>query len=162
MKEVRRDVHMKNDLFSSDGLDHKSPEMKDTDADNSEDSDLLDIIGRGSSIDEPSQEATKPVKSQVESSSPFLLESLYFQSFGERPLLTREEETALAKRIDQGSSTIRTTLLEAHRLLSRVKRSDVVLEAQDTLQTIRRLSGLSAVALDKVEQAFLGLIKGEA
>src|SRR5262245_19962501 len=161
MKEVRRDVHMKNDLFSSDGLDHKSPEMRDTDADNSEDSDLLDIIGRGSATDEPSQETTKPVKHHIESSSPFLLESLYFQSFGERALLTREEETTLAKQIDQGSSTIRTTLRHAHRLLSRVKRSDIVIEAQHTLRTIRRLSGLSATALDKAEQSIIGLIKGE-
>src|SRR5215510_5746954 len=159
---VRRDVHMKNDLFSSDGLNHKSPEMKDADADNSEDSDLLDIIGRGSSDDEPSHGMTKLVKHQVESSSPFLLESLYFQSFGERALLTREEETALAKRIDQGSSTIRATLRHAHRLLLRVKGSEMVIEAQHTLQTIRRLSGLSATALDKAEQSIIGLIKGEA
>ena len=67
---------MKNDLFSSDGLGQKSPEIKDTDADNSEDSDLLDMIGRGSADDEPSQATAKPVKQQVESSSPFLLESL--------------------------------------------------------------------------------------
>jgi RNA polymerase primary sigma factor len=153
---------MKNDLFSTDGPELKSPQMKDADTDHSEDSDLLDMIGRDAVDPDLSQESPKTTKRQVESSSPFLLESLYFQSFGERPLLTREEETALAKRIDQGSSTIRTTLLEAHRLLSRVKRSDAVLDAQDTLQTVRRLSGLSAVALDKVEQAFLGLIKGEA
>jgi RNA polymerase primary sigma factor len=153
---------MKNDLFSSDGLEQKPPGMKDADADNSEDSDLLDMIGRGMSDDEPAQEVAKPVKRQLESSSPFLLESLYFQSFGERALLTREEETALAKRIDQGSSTIRTTLRHAHRLLSRVKRSDTVIEAQHTLQTVRRLSGLSATALDKAEQSMLGLIKATA
>ena len=153
---------MKNDLFSSDGLGQKSPEIKDTDADNSEDSDLLDMIGRGSADDEPSQATAKPVKQQVESSSPFLLESLYFQSFGERALLTREEETALAKRIDQGSSTIRTTLRHTHRLLSRVKRSDIVIEAQHTLQTVRRLSGLSATALDKAEQSIISLINLES
>ena len=153
---------MKNDLFSSDGLQQKSPGMKDADTDHSEDSDLLDMIGRGSSDDDPVQEVAKPIKRQVESSNPFLLESLYFQSFGERALLTREEETALAKRIDQGSSTIRTTLRHAHRLLSRVKRSDAVIEAQHTLQTVRRLSGLSATALDKAEQSMIGLINAAA
>jgi RNA polymerase primary sigma factor len=151
---------MKNDLFSGGGLDHKSPEIKDTDADNSEDSDLLDMIGRGS-VDEEPQEVAKPIKQQVDSSSPFLLESLYFQSFGERGLLTREEETTLAKRIDQGSSTIRATLRHVNRLLSRVKRSEPVIEAQHTLQTVRRLSGLSATALDKAEQTINGLLKAE-
>ena len=150
---------MKNDLFPVDGAEPKTPQVKDVDADHSEDSDLLDLIGRDSLEVESSAPAVKSEKRQVESSSPFLLESLYFQSFGERALLTREEETALAKRIDQGSSTIRTALRHAHRLLSRVKRSESVVEAQRTLQTVRRLSGLSATALDKVEQNMMGLIK---
>ena len=94
---------MKNDLFPADGPELKAPEMKDVDADHSEDSDLLDMIGRDSADPELPQPPLK-AKRQIESSSPFLLESLYFQSFGERALLTREEETALAKRIDQGSS----------------------------------------------------------
>jgi RNA polymerase primary sigma factor len=150
---------MKNDLFAADGPELKSPEVKDADADHSEDSDLLDMIGRGAVDTELSQETPKSPKRQIESSSPFLLESLYFQSFGERPLLTREEETALAKRIDQGSSMIRATLRDAHRLLGRVKRSNAIVEVQQTLQTIRRLSGLSATALDKVEDSLLGLMK---
>jgi RNA polymerase primary sigma factor len=151
---------MKNDLFAADGSALKSPGIKDADADHSEDSDLLDMIGRGAVDPELSQDTPKSPKRQIESSSPFLLESLYFQSFGERPLLTREEETALAKRIDQGSSMIRTALREAHRLLARVKRSEAILEAQYTLQTVRRLSGLSATALDKVEHSLLALMKG--
>jgi RNA polymerase primary sigma factor len=152
---------MKNDLFSADGPELKSPELKDADTDHSEDSDLLDMIGRNSTEVESAQEATKPIKRQFESSSPFLLESLYFQSFGERALLTREEETALAKRIDQGSTMIRATLLHVHRLLASVKRTQTIADVQQTLQTIRRLSGLSATALDKVEQSLLDLIKGE-
>jgi RNA polymerase primary sigma factor len=81
---------MKNDLFSADGPELKSPEMKDVDADHSEDSDLLDMIGRDSAGPELSEESPKSTKRHFESSSPFLLESLYFQSFGERPLLTRD------------------------------------------------------------------------
>ena len=153
---------MKNDLFAADGPELKSPGLKDVDADHSEDSDLLDMIGRDSADRDSSQEAPKSTKRHIESSSPFLLESLYFQSFGERPLLTREEETALAKQIDQGSSIIRATLRHAYQQLARVKRSDALLEAQDTLQTVRRLSGLSATALDKVEHTLSGLIKGGA
>ncbi len=150
---------MKNDLFASDAPDNKSPEVKEADTDHSEDSDLLDMIGRDAGGEEPAQETTEPAKRHGVADGPFLLESLYFQSFGERALLTREEETALAKRIDQGSSAIRTTLRQTHRLLSRVKRSDTVIEAQHTLQTVRRLSGLSATALDKAEQCLGGLIK---
>jgi RNA polymerase primary sigma factor len=153
---------MKNDLFSADGPELKSPELKDADTDHSEDSDLLDMIGRNSTEVEPVPEAAKPIKRQIESSSPFLLESLYFQSFGERALLTREEETALAKRIDQGSTMIRATLRHVLRLLASVKRTQTLTEIQQTLQTTRRLSGLSATALDKVERIMLDLIKGES
>ncbi len=149
---------MKNDLFSSNESEMKSPELKDADSDHSEDSDLLDMIGRGSAEEERSQEMPKSEKRQGVADGPFLLESLYFQSFGERALLTREEETALAKRIDQGSSTIRVTLRHAQQVLARAKRSDVVIEAQRTLQTVRRLSGLSATALDKAEDCLSDLV----
>ena len=149
---------MKNDLFSSNESEMKSPEMKDADSDHSEDSDLLDMIGRGSAEEERSQEVPKSEKRQGVADGPFLLESLYFQSFGERALLTREEEIALAKRIDQGSSTIRVTLRHAQQVLVRAKRSDVVIEAQRTLQTVRRLSGLSATALDKAEDCLSDLV----
>jgi RNA polymerase primary sigma factor len=104
----------------------------------------------------------QPAKRQAAADGPFILESLYFHSFGERPLLTREEETELAKRIDQGSNTIRTTLRQIERLLSRGKRSEAVVEIQQTLQTVRKLSGLSATALDKAEECLSHLIKPAA
>jgi RNA polymerase primary sigma factor len=158
-RSKRRDEDMKDNMFPAEELGENQPEAKDVDADNPEDSDLLDMIGRDSADDDQSDETVKPAKRQAVVDGPFQLESLYFQSFGERALLTREEETALAKRIDQGSSTIRTTLRHTHRLLARVKRSESVIEAQDTLQTVRRLSGLSATALDKAEQTLAILIK---
>ena len=137
---------MKHDLFSGDGQEKQSPKMKDADADHSEDSDLLDMIGRNSAEgDQP--KPPQPAKRQAASDGPFLLESLYFHSFGERPLLNREEETELAKRIDRGSNTIRTTLRQTERLLARRKRSDAVIETQQQLRTVRRLSGLSATLL---------------
>jgi RNA polymerase primary sigma factor len=152
---------MKNDLFSADGPEMKSPEIKDADADHSEDSDLLDMIARDSS-DEEQPKLPQPVKRQAAVNGPFLLESLYFHSFGERPLLTREEETELAKRIDQGSNTIRMTLRQIERLLSRSKRSEAIVETRQTLQTVRRLSGLSATALDQAEESLSQLIKPAA
>lgn len=150
---------MKNDLFTSENTPKKSPPLKDTDTDHSEDSDLLDMIGRDSTEGETRKDTGKAAKRQVLGNSPFLLESLYFQSFGERALLTREEETALAKRIDQGSTVIKKTLLNVSRQLSRARRSDGVQEAQQTIQMVRRLSGLSATALDKVEESLRSLIK---
>jgi len=149
---------MKDDLFPAEEAEKKSS-VKEVDADHSEDSDLLDMIGRDSGEEGQNQDVAPSVKHrQAVSDGPFMLESLYFQSFGERALLTREEETALAKRIDQGTSTIRATLRSALTLLPRLKRSEMTIEAQHTMQTVRRLSGLSATALDKVEQSLSGLI----
>lgn len=150
---------MKDDLFPTEEAEKKSTVTKDVDADNPEDSDLLDMIGRDSADDDQSRAAARPIRRQAATDGPFMLESLYFQSFGERALLTREEETALAKRIDQGTNTIRVTLRSTIKLLPRLKRSEMVLEAQHTMQEVRRLSGLSATALDKVEQSLIGLMK---
>src|SRR5438309_5913124 len=88
-----------------------------------------------------------------------MLESLYFRSFGERALLTREEEVELAKKIDYGTSTIRNALRHAIRVFPRLKGSDSVLEAHRTLQMVRGLSGLSATAIDKAEQSLTEMIK---
>ena len=142
---------MKNDLFASVTPERKSAGTKAADTDHSEDSDLLDLIGRDSAEGDEPRKTERSEKHQGIAAGPFQLESLYFQSFGERALLTREEETELAKRIDRGSNTIRVTLRHAQQLLAHARRSDVVIEAQRTLQTVRRLSGLSATALDKAE-----------
>jgi RNA polymerase primary sigma factor len=156
---MSREANMKDDLFPAEETE-KKPAVKDADADNPEDSDLLDMIGRDSVEDGQTQDTAQPVSQrQTVSDGPFMLESLYFQSFGERALLSREEETALAKRIDQGTTTIRVALRSVLKVLSRVKRSETVIEAHHTLQTVRRLSGLSATALDKVELTLTALIK---
>ena len=57
--------HMKNDLFTDNGPGLKSPGMKDADADHSEDSDLLDMIGRDSVDQELSKESPKSPKRQI-------------------------------------------------------------------------------------------------
>jgi RNA polymerase primary sigma factor len=87
------------------------------------------------------------------------LESLYFRSFGERALLTREEEVELAKKIDDGTSTIRKTLRQAIQVLSRFKHSDSAREALRTLQMVRGLSGFSATAIDKAEKSLTEMIE---
>lgn len=89
---------------------------KDVDADDPEASDLLDVIGRETSEEEQPEEPIKAVTPTAVSGGPFMLESLYFRSFGERALLTREEEIELAKKIDVGTSTIRKALRHAIRV----------------------------------------------
>lgn len=152
---------MDDELLSNGDAENQHEVQKDVDADDAEASDLLDVIGRDSAEEKNEQEHRFAKTSDRPSNSPFLLESLYFRSFGERALLTREEELALAKQIDYGTRTIRATLHQALRLLPRVKRSDALLDAQRTLQAIRRLSGLSATALDQAEQSLKHLIAPE-
>ena len=129
------------------------------DADDAEASGLLDRIGRNQAENTDVEEPAPAKPREVRSQSPFLLESLYFHSFGERPLLTREEEVAIAKRIDTGTRTIRTTLREAIKIASRLKRSENTATAVRAIQVIRRLSGLSATALDKADASLAGLVR---
>jgi len=150
---------MKENLFPSPEPEELVTIAKDVDADDPEASDLLDVIGRDTSEEEQPEEPTKAAPRTAVSGGPFMLESLYFRSFGERALLTRGEEVELAKKIDYGTSTIRKALRHALRVFPRLKRSDSILEAQRTLQTVRGLSGLSATALDKAEQSLAEMIK---
>jgi RNA polymerase primary sigma factor len=150
---------MKNNRFSTPEPEELVTIAKDVDADDPEASDLLDVIGRETSEEEQPEEPTKAVTRTAVSGGPFMLESLYFRSFGERALLTREEEVELAKKIDDGTSTIRKALRHAIRVFPRLKRTDSVLEAQRTLQMVRGLSGLSATAIDKAEHYLTEMIK---
>ena len=115
---------MKENRFSTPEPEELVTIAKDVDADDPEASDLLDVIGREPSEEEQPEEPTKAVTRTAVGGGPFMLESLYFRSFGERALLTREEEVELAKKIDDGTSTIRNALREAIRVFPRLKRSD--------------------------------------
>jgi RNA polymerase primary sigma factor len=150
---------MKKDLFTTPEAEELVTTAKDVDADDPEASDLLDVIGRDTSEEEQPEEMIKKVARTAVNGGPFMLESLYFRSFGERGLLTREEEVELAKKIDSGTSIIRKALHHAVRAFSRLKRSESVLEAQRTLLMVRGLSGLSATAIDKAEQSLTEIIK---
>lgn len=133
----------------------------DLDADNPQASGLLEMIGRdGTEESVPAEKV--PLLRTSQGASPFLLESLYFRSFGERALLTRDEEVVLAKKVDEGTRRIRTALRHSIKALARSKRSPVLLESVKTLQGVRRLSGFSATALDKAEQAMLAVLKPTA
>ncbi|MGE3975982.1 MAG: RNA polymerase sigma factor RpoD/SigA [Nitrospira sp.] len=143
---------MKEGLRVSDEMEIQKTFVPDVDADDAKASGMLGMISReaeGSGSEEKSQ----PVVRTSRGASPFLLEALYFRSFGERGLLTREEETSIAKRVDHGTRRIRTALRQAVRALFKSKRTSGLADSVKVLQMVRQLSGLSATALDKAEKA---------
>ena len=147
---------MKDALAIQDDIEPTVAAEVDPDADDPEASTLLDSIAHG---DQPEAEAeeTVPEKPLRSASSPFLLESLYFRSFGERGLLERDEEIALAKQLDLGTRQIRQILQQAAKVCGRLKRTERITENLQTLQTVRRLSGLSAMVLNQAESALIQL-----
>lgn len=98
---------MKGDAMHDEGLrttdEVESEETVDTnvDADDQQASGLLGVIGRSDTQRAAQEEQSAPAMRTSHGASPFLLESLYFRSFGQRELLTREEEVAVAKQVDQ-------------------------------------------------------------
>lgn len=147
-EELRTAEHVEDQAVSTD-----------LDTDDSDASDALEVIGREAEVDtEPRETAAATLKTSP-GASPFLLESLYFRSFGERALLTRDEEIALAKRLDEGSRRIRTALRDTLKVLARAKRTPIIVESTKALQLARGLSGFSATALDRVEQAIVNVLK---
>ncbi len=147
---------MKHALAIQDDTEPSVVSQVDPDADDPEASGLLDSIAQDDQP-EAEAEAAVPAKTARSASSPFLLESLYFRSFGERGLLEREEEIALAKQLDLGTRQIRHALQQAAKVASRLKRTARTTECLHTLQTVRRLSGLSATVLNQAETALAHL-----
>ncbi len=124
-----------------------------SDADDARASGMLGRIGRGEGDSSGSKGKSRPAMRTSQAASPFLLESLYFRSFGERGLLSREEEILIAKRVDQGTRRIRAALRQAGRTLLKARRIPGCEDSAKVVQSVRRLSGLSATALDSAERA---------
>ena len=147
---------MKEELRSVEEIEPDETLTPDIDADDAKASGMLGKIGR---VEAGSDEKKEPAARSSRAANPFLLESLYFRSFDERGLLTREEETAIAKQVDHGTRRIRVALQEAVKTLSGLKRTPLLTETMRTLQLVKRLSGLSATALAKAETALLTVLK---
>jgi RNA polymerase primary sigma factor len=147
---------MKETLVLDDEKEQTANPGIDPDADDAKASDLLEVITHDSQDthrdDQPEEKAPRMAE------GPFMLESLYFRSFGERPLLARDEEIALAKQIDVGTRSVRVALRAAIKSGFRLKRSEGTIEALRTLQEIKRLSGLSATALDQAQSMLQTII----
>jgi RNA polymerase primary sigma factor len=131
----------------------------DPDADDSTASGILEVIGRNGGQEPASDDKPAPAMRTSQGASPFLLESLYFRSFGERALLTREQEVVLAKQVDEGTHRIRVALRQAVKLLAKCKRTPELVDSIEQLHIVRRLSGLSATALDKAAQILMAVLK---
>lgn len=85
------------------------------------------------------------------------LESIYFRTFRSRPLLDKQEELELAKRIDESSQNIRGLLTKVIQAVGAPGDNAEFHEALHSLTEIRGLSGFSAPALDEAEQRLSGL-----
>ena len=141
-------------------LEQEEDVVLDPESDDSEASDILELIERESSATQEPEVLSEqvPVAAVKAPAEDFALESLYFRSFGERPLLKREEEIALAKRIDQGTRAIRAVLRESLKLAVKMKKDEVIVDAVQQLNEVRQLSGFSATALDNTERILATLV----
>ena len=162
--ERKGDPMNEEELRTVDGVDELAEPTvaADLDADDSTASGILEVIGRDGGDDSPAERKRTPAMRTSQGASPFLLESLYFRSFGERALLTREQEVVLAKQVDEGTRRIRVALRQAVKLMARCKRTPELLALVEKLHIIRGLSGLSATALDSAEHILTGMLKPAA
>lgn len=153
----------KHDLLDEQERGTGSPPGVDPEIDDPEASDLMDLIAKDGKSEEGEEHDIEESRESetVKKDGPFALESMYFRSFGNGALLTRAEEVALAKRVDEGSRNIRVALKEAVAVANRMKQTDRVAAAVQALTDIRRLSGLAATDVDRAEQ-LLGALVQEA
>ena len=85
------------------------------------------------------------------------LETLYFRSFGTRPLLDRASEVELGKAISQATREIRVILKQGLRLASGLKKVPTQQHLIATLKETYQLSGMSAPAIEKAKNALLNI-----
>src|SRR5574341_1666737 len=142
---------MNKDDLLREGQEREQPLAADPETDDSEANDILEVIERGSGEDGASQAAPEPASVADKAEASPALESLYFRSFGERPLLTREQELALAKQIDQATRTIRAILRIALSVAARMRKTEKLQHAAAILQEVLGLSGFSSTALNRAE-----------
>jgi len=87
------------------------------------------------------------------------LEWLYFQSFGKKALLTREDEVALGKRIEQGDRQVRRALRAVLSITRGLRQTELLKVYQSDLKAVLGVSGLSATDLEKGKGVIQQVIK---
>ena len=90
------------------------------------------------------------------------LESVYFRSFGPKPLLDRNSESELGKRIDQANLDIRTILKEGLQLVTKLSKTPTQKQLIAKFKEIQQLSGFSAPAIEDAKLALLTVEKEDA
>ncbi len=100
-------------------------------------------------------------KSTVKPYNP-ALESLYFRSFGSRPLLNKDSEIILAKEIDEASHAIRLIIKQGVQLTHSLKKCPEKEEAVAVLKETLELSGLSAPAIEKLKATLIVLAENHS
>jgi RNA polymerase primary sigma factor len=93
-------------------------------------------------------------KSTIKAYNP-ALESLYFRSFGSRPLLNKDSEILLAKEIDEASQAIRLIVKQGLQLTHSLKKCPEKEEAVTSLKETLELTGLSAPAIEKLKSTLM-------
>src|SRR5438876_4385734 len=87
------------------------------------------------------------------------LEWLYFQSFGTKALLTREDEVRLGKRIEQGDRQVRRALRAVLSITRGLRQTELLKGCQGELKAVVGVSGLSATDLEKGKRVIQQVIK---
>jgi len=113
------------------------------------------VMERPQEIDGGSGKTADP-KTAIKTYNP-ALESLYFRSFGSRPLLNKDSEIILAKEIDQASHAIRLIIKQGLQLTQSIKKGPEKEEVVAILKETLELSGLSSPAIEKLKSTLLTL-----
>ncbi|MCA9419708.1 MAG: sigma-70 family RNA polymerase sigma factor [Nitrospira sp.] len=112
-------------------------------------------------LDEPTE--TEVASGKAEEVKPSIkgfgpaLESLYFRSFGSRPLLNKDSEIELAKEIDHASRAIRLIIKQSLHLTQPLKKGPEREKTIGLLKETYALTGLSAPAIEKLKSVLLAL-----
>ena len=113
---------------------------------------LLVEAVEGSSAADPQE--TAPTEANLAE-----LEWLYFQSFGKKALLTREDEVRLGKRIEQGDRQVRRALRAVLSITRGLRQTELLKGCQADLKSVVGVSGLSATDLEKGKGVIQQVIK---
>ncbi len=85
------------------------------------------------------------------------LESLYFKSFGSRPLLNKDSEIILAKEIDEASRAIRQTVKQGLQLSQGLKKCPEKDGTISVLKETLELNGLSSPVIEKLRSTLIAI-----
>lgn len=112
-------------------------------------------------LDEPTETELATIKAEeikpsIRGGGP-PLESLYFRSFGSRPLLNKDSEIELAKEIDQASRAIRVIIKQSLHLTQPLKKEPEKEETIALLKETFALSGFSAPAIENLKSVLMTL-----